>query len=78
MNEPLSKLVGYVNNKVAEDLNLYNQIWKPIKLTQPLFEHIAKHSNEYKDVDSCIYTLSNLSDIISSPDFVFHNKKIIQ
>lgn len=70
MNESISKLIGYVDKKVAEDLNLYSPVWKPIKLTQPLCEHIAKHSSEYKDVGA-VYTLANLSGIIATLNFCF-------
>ena len=75
MNKSISKKIGYVTKKVAEELNLPDQIWKPIKITPALFEHIAKHSEEYKNAGSCLYTLENLSNIVDEPNYVFYNKR---
>lgn len=70
-----AKIIGCVSKKVAEDLHLLEQVGKTIKLTSPLFEHIAKHSEEYISVDSCLYTLSNLFEIINNPEYTYYNKK---
>lgn len=73
--ESETKIVGYISKKVVEELNLPEQIGKAIKMTPSLIEHIAKHSKEYKNVDSSLYTLSNLSDIINNPEFIYYNEK---
>lgn len=73
--ESETKIVGYVSKKVVEELNLKEQIGKAIKMTPSLIEHIAKHSKEYKSVDSSLYTLANLSDIINDPEFIYYNRK---
>lgn len=73
--ESESKIMGCVSKKVAEELHLEEQTGKTIKLTPPLFEHIAKHSEEYENVDSCLYTLANLTEIINNPEYTYFNKK---
>lgn len=75
MKESNSKIIGYVSKKVCDDLNLEEQIGKSIKMTAPLLEHIAKHSEEYESVESCLYTISNVSDIINDPDYIYFNNK---
>lgn len=74
MKESESKIVGNINKKVCDDLHLKEQLGKPIKMAPTLLEHIAKHSVEYENVDSCLYTLSNISDILNNPDYIYYNE----
>ena len=70
-----TKIIGYISKQVSDDLNLHDQIGKPIVLTTSLFEHITKHNEEYESVDSYLYTLTNFSEVVNNPEYIFQWKK---
>lgn len=67
----INKIVGRISDDVVEKYKLYDYKNKEIVQSLDLYVHVAKHAKEFKCVDSFNHTLSNISEIISNPYFVY-------
>lgn len=69
----INKIVGKISDEVVERYKLYDYRNKEIVQSLDLYIHVAKHAKEFESVDSFNHTLSNISEIISNPYFVYHD-----
>ena len=65
------KIVGTISDDIVDKYHLYEYRNKEIVQSLDLYIHIAKHAKEFKSVDSYNHTLSNISNIIKEPFFVY-------
>lgn len=69
----INKIVGRISDEVVERYKLYDYRNKEIVQSLDLYVHVAKHAKEFESVDSFNHTLSNISDIIENPYFVYYD-----
>lgn len=69
----INKIVGRISDDVVEKYKLYDYRNKEIVQSLDLYVHVAKHAKEFESVDSFNHTLSNISEIIENPYFVYYN-----
>lgn len=69
----IKKIVGRISDEVVEKYKLYDYRDKEIVQSLDLYLHVAKHVPEFESVDSYNHTMSNISEIISNPYFVYYN-----
>jgi hypothetical protein len=70
------EVLGILTLEIAEEFNLIEHKGKKIVIYDDRKNYIAKHKNEYKTENSFKKTISNLSLIITAPDFVYYNESI--
>ncbi len=69
------KILGYISKKVGIEHEKIEQIGKAIKMTPHLLEHVAPHIPEFINVESYLFTLSHLTDVLNNPDMTYYNKR---
>ena len=69
----INKIVGRISDEVVDKYKLYDYRDKEIVQSLDLYLHVAKHVPEFESVDSYNHTMSNISEIISNPYFVYHD-----
>ena len=69
----INKIVGRISEDLVEKYKLYDYRNKEIVQSLDLYLHVAKHAKEFESVDSFNHTLSNISEIIENPYFVYYN-----
>lgn len=69
----IKKIVGRISDEVVDKYKLYDYRDKEIVQSLDLYLHVAKHVPEFESVDSYNHTMSNISDIISKPYFVYYD-----
>ncbi len=74
-NEGNFKVLGYVSKKVGQEHGKPEQIGKAIKMTSNLLKHVSPHISEFINIESYLFTLSHLTDVLNSPDVTYYNKK---
>lgn len=70
----MKKEIGILSEKIAKEKGLDIHAGKKIVQYEGLLKHIAKHEKEYISIESCEYTINNISTIINNPDYIFYNK----
>lgn len=70
-----SKLVGYILEQAIVLPELQEHLNKPIFQSLKLYKHTAKHTEEFKNVDSFNKTMANITKIISDPYFIYYDKE---
>lgn len=68
----INKIVGRISDDIIEKYKLYDYRNREIIQSLDLYVHVAKHAKEFESVDSFNHTLSNISEIISNPYFVYY------
>lgn len=71
----INKIVGRISDEVVEKYKLYDYRNKEIIQSLDLYLHVAKHVPEFESVDSYNNVMSNISEIISEPLFVYYEPK---
>jgi len=74
-NEANFKILGYISKKIGNEHEKNEQIGKAIKMTPDLLKHVAPHIPEFINIESYLFTLSHLSDVLNAPDVTYYNKK---
>lgn len=69
-----SKLIGHVQEEAIIVSKLNEQLNKPILQSLKLYKHVAKHAEEFKNVDSYNKTMANIKEVISNPYFVYYDE----
>lgn len=69
----IKKIVGRISDEVVEKYKLYDYRNEEIVQSLDLYLHVAKHVPEFESVDSYNHTMSNISEIISNPYFVYYD-----
>jgi len=69
----INKIVGRISDEVVDRYKLYDYRDKEIVQSLDLYLHVAKHAKEFESVDSFNHTLSNISEIIENPYFVYYD-----
>lgn len=69
----INKIVGKISDDIVDKYKLYDYRGKEIVQSLDLYVHVAKHAKEFESVDSFNHTLSNISEIISEPYFVYYD-----
>ena len=69
----INKIVGRISDEVVERYELYDYRGQEIVQSLDLYLHIAKHIPEFESVDSYNNTISNISNIIANPYFVYYD-----
>lgn len=69
----INKIVGRISDDVVEKYKLYDYRNEEIVQSLNLYKHVVKHANEFETVDSFNHTLSNISEIIKDPIFVYYD-----
>ncbi len=69
------KQVGIITKNIADKHNLYEYNQRPIMQSLDFYVHIAKHVKDFKNVDNYITALNAISDVLSTPEFTFYDKK---
>ena len=72
-NRKINKIVGKISDDVVDRYHLYDYRNREIIQSLDLYIHVAKHAPEFESVDSFNHTLSNISNIINSPFFVYYD-----
>ena len=72
-NRRIKKIVGKISDEVVDRYHLYDYRNREIIQSLDLYIHVAKHASEFKNIDSFNHTLSNISDVISFPFFVYYD-----
>lgn len=69
----INKKVGTISDEVVDRYKLYE--YRNIEIIQSLtlYKHVAKHVEEFQNVDSYNHTMNNIPEIIKKPDFVYYN-----
>lgn len=67
------KIVGTISDEVVEKYKLYDYRGEEIVQSLDLYQHIAKHVKEFESVDSYNHTISNIPQVIATPDFVYYD-----
>lgn len=74
-NKHITKVVGKISDDIVEKYKLYDYRNRKIVQSLDLYAHIYKHLNEFKSIDSYNHTISNITDIINDPRFVYYDKE---
>lgn len=69
----INKIVGKISDEVADRYNLDEYRNQDIVQSLDLYLHIAKHTKEFKSVDSYNNTIHNIPHIIKKPLFVYYD-----
>lgn len=67
------KIVGTISDDIIEKYKLYDYRYETIVQSLDLYQHIAKHIQEFESVDSYNKTVNSISDIIKNPKFVYYD-----
>lgn len=73
--EKIKKIVGRISNEIVERYKLYDYREKEIVQSLDLYQHVAKHVQDFKSVDSYNHAITNISEIIASPIFVYYDSE---
>lgn len=68
-----TKKIGELDKKLCIDNGIPQFANMDIVQSFGLIKHVLKHANQFCSVDSFNTTLSNISDIISKPYFVYYD-----
>ena len=68
----INKIVGIISDDIINRYKSYDYKNREIVQSLDLYVHVAKHAKEFESVDSFNHTLSNISEIISMPYFVYY------
>jgi len=70
-----TKIVGYVDKKIAYDNNIIEYAEKDIVQSTKLDIHTNKHAADFFSIDSYHNTLININEIIKNPYYVEYDSK---
>ncbi|MBQ7031784.1 MAG: hypothetical protein IJN13_05440 [Bacilli bacterium] len=67
-----NKIIGQISDEILEKYKIC--MFRNTQIIQPsgLYKHISKHIDEFENIETYNYVVSNLSWIISCPDFVYY------
>lgn len=68
------KKVGYLHIQIIREYDLYQYKNKNIVQSINLNKHTLKHANEFKSIDSYNRTLSELTEVIKTPYYVYFDE----
>lgn len=75
LRKNITKIVGYVTEKIALEKNIYQYRKCRIVQSLKLDIHTNKHANEFYSIDSYHNTLINIDKIIENPYYVEYDDK---
>ena len=67
------KIVGVISDEIVEKYKLYEYRNETIVQSLDSYQHIAKHIQEFENVDSYNNTVNSISNIIKNSKFVYYN-----
>ena len=73
LNNKKSKIVGYINDNIADEWNINAYSGNPIYQSSSFFKHVQRHIKDFESIDSFQNALINVQDIILNPNFVCYN-----
>ena len=69
------KIVGKISDKIVEQYKLYDYRNQKIIQSLDLYQHVTKHIQEFKSVDSYNNAVFSIEKIIADPYFVYYDLK---
>lgn len=74
MNIKNTTIVGTISESVANEWNLNDIVGKQIYKKSGFYKHISKHICQFKNLKSYETAISNIENIILTPNLVLHNE----
>lgn len=74
INNKNTAIVGTISEVVVNEWNLINIVGKQIYKKAGFYKHISKHINQFKSLKSYETAVSNIENIILSPDLISYNE----